>query len=121
MANTIASRKQKGRRLVQRIAEKILETFSFLSKDDVFCNPGGVPGEDIKFSEKARLYIPYSIEAKNVEKLNIWAALEQAESKNRKYTPLLIFSRNRSDDYVALKFSDFINMLKNIQPEDDGK
>jgi hypothetical protein len=114
-----SSAKQKGRRLAQRIAALLKNTFN-LNEDDIFCNPGGVPGEDIKLSEKARVKIPFSIEAKNVEKLNIWAALEQAESENRKYKPLLVFSRNRSVDYCALKFEDLVSMLlqiKNLKDE----
>ena len=110
MAKTVASCKQKGRRLAKRVAEIIRATFN-LNEDDVYPTPGGVPGEDIKLSEKARQFVPYSIELKNVEKINIWSALEQAESKNRKYKPLLVFSRNRSEDYCSLKFQDFINIL----------
>ena len=123
-----SSAKAKGRRLAQRIAKKILDTFKNLTENDIFCNPGGVPGEDIKLSDRARNIIPFSIESKNVEKLNIWAALEQAESENRKYKPLVVFSRNRSEDYCALKFSDLMSLLEDIQKlsenqtqEDDGK
>lgn len=108
-----SSAKSKGRRLQQRIAEVIRKTFG-LSKEDVFSLPMGCQGEDIKLSEKAREYFPFSIESKNVEKLNIWEALKQAESGNRKYKPLLVFSRNRSEDYCALKFSDFISICKQI-------
>jgi len=113
VANTCASRKQKGARLAKRIAEIIRTTFN-LSESDVFNTPGGVPGEDIKLSEKAREMFNYSCELKNVEKINIWSALKQAESDNRKHPPLLIFSRNHSEDYCALKFSDFIKLLKEL-------
>lgn len=108
-----SSAKSKGRRLQQRIAEVIRKTFG-LSEEDVFSLPMSCQGEDIKLSEKAREYFPFSVESKNVEKLNIWEALKQAESGNRKYKPLLIFSRNRSEDYCALKFSDFVSILKQI-------
>jgi hypothetical protein len=114
MATTCASRKQKGRRLAQRVAGFIRQVFN-LSEDDVYNTPGGVPGEDIKLSEKARKLFGFSIECKNVEKLNIWEALEQAESSNRKYKPLVIFSRNRSEDFCALKFSDFMLLMEQIK------
>jgi hypothetical protein len=111
MAKLISSRKQKGRRLQQRIATWIIRTFN-LSPEDVWSNPMGCEGEDIRLSEKAREKFPFSVESKNVEKINIWAALEQAEGSNRKYKPLLVFSRNRSEDYCALKFSDFMQILR---------
>jgi hypothetical protein len=109
----IQSAKSKGRRLAQRVALAIRTLFK-LNEDDVYNTPGGVPGEDIKLSEVARKLVPFSIECKNTEKLNIWDALKQAENQNRKYKPLLIFSRNRSDDYCALKFNDFLLILKKI-------
>jgi len=110
----VSSAKAKGRRLAQRIANYIREIFG-LKEDEVYNTPGGVPGEDIRLSDKARQLVPFSIEVKNVEKLNIWAALDQAESANRKYKPLLVFARNRSEDYCALKFSDFMNLLYQIK------
>lgn len=108
-----SSAKQKGRRLQQRIAAFIRQVFG-LSEEDVFSNPMGCPGEDIRLSDKAREHFPFSIESKNTEKLNIWEALSQAESTNRKYKPLVVFSRNRSEDYCALKFSDFMLIMEEI-------
>lgn len=109
-----SSAKQKGRRLQQRIAAFIRHIFN-LSEEDVFSNPMGCQGEDIRLSDKARECFPFSIESKNTEKLNIWEALAQAESSNRKYKPLVVFSRNRSEDYCALKFSDFMLLLEQIK------
>ena len=106
-----SSAKSKGRRLQQRVVTAIRTLFG-LKEDDVFSNPMGCTGEDVKLSEKARVKVPFSIECKNTEKLNIWAALEQAESQNRKYKPLLIFSRNRSKDYCALLLTDLMHLLK---------
>lgn len=72
----------------------------------------GCPGEDVKLSEEATKLFPFSVECKNCEKLQIWKALEQAESENRELSPLLVFKRNRSETYVAMKFDDFINLIK---------
>lgn len=113
-----SSAKSKGRRLQQRIAEVIRKTFG-LSEEDVFSNPMGCQGEDVRLSDKARECFPFSIESKNVEKINIWEALKQAEGENRKYKPLLVFSRNRSEDYCALKFSDFLLLLAQIKKQEE--
>jgi len=109
-----SSAKDKGQRLAKRVAELIRLLFG-LAEDDVYNTPSGVQGEDVKLSPLARKYFPFSIECKNVEKLNIWAALKQAESQNRKYKPLLVFSRNYSKDYCALKLEDLMHMLKQIK------
>jgi hypothetical protein len=49
---------------------------------------------------------------KNQEKLNIWDSLKQAESESRRGVPLLVFSRNNTGVYCALKLNDFIKLLK---------
>lgn len=113
-----SSAKAKGRRLQQRVAELIRIMFG-LAEDDVSSTPMGVSGEDIKLSPAARKHFPFSVECKNTEKLNIWSALEQAESQNRKYKPLLVFSRNRSKDYCALKLKDLLLLLKQIKDLED--
>lgn len=54
------------------------------------------------------------IEAKNVERLNIWSALAQskrdAEADGNSEIPALFFKRNRSGWYVALPLKDFISI-----------
>jgi len=74
----------------------------------------GEKGTDLHFSPKAKEVIGLSsCECKNTEKLNIWAALEQAEDHSKKHKGkfALFFKRNRSQIYVTLKFSDFLDML----------
>lgn len=115
MAKTTASRKAKGRRLQTLIAERIRQMFGWLSESDVRSTPMGCTGEDIWLSEAAKKAFPYSVEAKNTEKLNIWAALKQAEAEARSNTPLVVFKKNRSEIYCALKFDDFMNLAKIAQ------
>ena len=43
----------------------------------------GESGRDIRLSPSAEKVVPFDIECKNTEKINIWSALEQAE-KNTK-------------------------------------
>jgi len=59
----------------------------------------------------ARKFIPYAIECKNQEKLNIWSSLEQAENNSNGYEPLLIFKRNRSKTYVTMDMREFLRLL----------
>jgi len=64
-------------------------------------------------SPMARKKLPYAIECKNVEKINIWSALNQAESNTKEnITPLLIFSRNRSKTYVAVDFEHLMVLMR---------
>jgi hypothetical protein len=106
-----SSAKAKGRRLQNQIRELILENFPQLHPDDVTAIMGE-SGEDIKLSPAARNLFPYSVEAKNVEKLNIWSALDQAAENSREDSnPLLFFKRNRSKLYVAFEAEHLFELL----------
>ena len=109
-----ASRKAKGRRLQNKIRDLLIEHFSDeLEDDDIRCAIMGESGEDLKLSPAARKLIPYSIECKNQEKLNIWDSLEQAEENSNGYTPILIFKRNRSKTYAVVELNHFLKLIKN--------
>ena len=107
------SAKNKGKRLQNSVRDILLETFKDqLEPDDIKSAVMGDSGEDIQLSPAARKLIPYSIECKNQEKLNIWSALEQAENNSGDYDPVLIFKRNRSKTYAVLEMKDFIDLIK---------
>ena len=106
------SRKNKGKRLQNRIRDLILETFKDkLEPDDVRSITMGDSGEDILFSPVARKLFPFSVECKNQERLSIWEALIQAEDNSGKHAPLLIFKRNRSKTYAVLEFKELLKLL----------
>ena len=106
------SAKNKGRRLVTKIIDTFLETFKELKTDDFTRVTTSQGGEDIPMSPVARLLIPYSIESKNVEKLNIYQAYEQAHKNADKYTPIVISSKNRfPEPLVTLSLTDFLTLL----------
>ncbi len=107
-----SSAKAKGRRLQDDIRDKLLEAFPLLERDDIQCAIMGTSGTDIKLSPAAKKTIPYSIEAKNQEKLNIWSALEQAEKNAGNLEPVLIFKRNRSKTYAVINLDEFIELIK---------
>jgi hypothetical protein len=95
-----------------------------LDNKDIRSVPMGVPGEDLWMSTKAEEIYPYSVECKNVEKLNIWAAISQAREEARKNgkTPLVAFSRNHEETYVCLPIGALLDLhsrLRGIDPVDE--
>ena len=106
------SAKNKGKRLQNTVRDVLLETFKEdLEPDDIRSQIMGMSGEDIVLSPAARKLIPYSIECKNQEKLNIWSSLEQAEGNSGNHPPLVIFKRNRSKTYAVLEFDELLKLL----------
>ena len=111
-----SSAKAKGRKLQQEVRDIILEHFKELEPDDVKTAIMGESGQDIKLSPAARRVFPYAVECKNVEKINVWSALEQAEdNSNDNQTPLLVFRKNRTKTYVSLSLDDFMKLIKKNQ------
>lgn len=109
---TPASAKQKGRKLQQYVVARILAVFNMLQPDDVINRSMGAGGEDIILSPLARKYLPISIECKNTEKLNIWAAFEQACENAKYFNPVLIIKRNRSATLAVVDLEFFLALLK---------
>lgn len=70
----------------------------------------GAGGEDILLSPAAREMVPFSIECKNVERIDIWKAIAQAGG--RKHPPLVVFRKNLTQPHVALPFAVFVDLLK---------
>ena len=106
------SAKAKGRKLQQMVRDLILETFSELEPDDVRSTSMGAGGEDLQLSPAARRKFPYSVECKNVEKLNVWGAYEQAAANSGKHEPLLVMKKNRKKPLVVLDLDAFMSLLK---------
>lgn len=71
----------------------------------------GAGGEDLLLSPKAQEYFPFSVEAKNQEKVRLWESWEQCKA-NSYNTPLLVVKRNRSDTLAVLKLEDLLEILK---------
>ena len=72
----------------------------------------GMKGEDIVLSPKARELIPYSFECKNVERLQFWATVEQAESNLKENTyPAIVVKKNRKTPYVAIELDHFLELI----------
>lgn len=111
----IRSAKAKGRRCSEEVKNLLLRFGRFLFEDDIQVTPASVPGPDLHLSPMAQKSFPFAIECKNVEKINLWESLKQAENhaKTRmNQIPILFFKRNKSELYVALKAEDFIKHFK---------
>lgn len=109
-----SSCKAKGRRAAQEVKDLLLSYCLDLESGDITVTPSGVPGVDLHLSPKAKLIYPFCIECKNQESLQIWKALEQAQShkKHELECPVLFFKRNHSNLYVALNANDFIKLMR---------
>lgn len=114
------SAKAKGRRLQQMVRDSILSRFPVLTQDDVRSTSMGAGGEDVQLSSQARRLFPYSIEAKNQERLNVWASLDQAKSNAPVgCTPLLVMKRNNDPIRVVLPWDTFLDLV--APTEEDGE
>ena len=114
-----ASAKAKGRKLQDYIRDllrlKFITEWTLMPRlepDDIKCQIMGVSGEDIVLSPAAKKLIPYSFECKNQEKINVWKALEQAESNCEERTPVVMIKRNRSKVYAVMEAEEWINLIR---------
>lgn len=105
------SAKAKGRRLQQMVASVLLSKFPSLSEDDIRSTSMGAQGEDIQLSSKARELIPFSIECKNQERVNIWDAINQSNSNSKGYTPVVVIKKNNTQPHVVISLNAFISLI----------
>jgi hypothetical protein len=109
---TPASAKAKGRRASAEMKELLLKNFPALEEGDIEVVPAGVNGPDLWLSPKAKQLLPFAIEVKNQEKLNVWEALKQAKSHAKAgEMPLLVFRRNKEQLHVCLSAEHFFQLL----------
>ena len=106
------SSKAKGRRLQNLVRDLLKKAFPSLHDDDIKSQIMGVTGEDIVLSPHAQKKIPYSFECKNVERLNIWNAIDQAESNSKKRTPVVVFKKNNKQPYVIMNLKQWLKLIK---------
>lgn len=110
-----ASCKAKGRRFQQAVAN-IIKAYFNLPEPDAVSTSMGNQGMDIQLSSHARSLFPWAVECKNTEKLNIWAAIEQAKVNAEKegLKPLVAFTRNHDEAYVCIRLVDFMDVQKEL-------
>ena len=110
----VRSAKNKGKKLQKQVQQLLLEfTQSIgLVEGDITNTIMGEAGRDIKLSPAAEMVIPFDIECKNQQRLNIWSAIQQAENNtNPDRIPMLVFSKNRSKIYAAVELEKLLTLL----------
>jgi hypothetical protein len=107
------SSKSKGREGAQMAQALIVETLG-LQPDDVLVKATSMGGVDLHLSPHAQSVLPYGVESKRVESLNVWEAMAQAEVNATKkgVDPVVFFSRAHSPLYVALPAKSFLLAIK---------
>tara|TARA_B110000008_G_C16828138_1_gene507392 strand:- start:239 stop:655 length:417 start_codon:yes stop_codon:yes gene_type:complete len=106
------SAKAKGRRLQQQVVNDLLTVFPHLSQEDIRSTSMGAGGEDILLSHAARKSIPFSFEAKNQERVNIWSSIEQAKTNCPDgIDPAVVFKKNNENPHVVLSWKTFLKLL----------
>ncbi len=116
MAKGKINSRDKGARF-ERLLAKMLREHGYEAERGCQ-HSGGKDSPDVKHN-MTRLHI----EAKDVEKLNIWNALEQSRrDAGDDEIPVVMFKRNRTKVYVAVPFEEFMEMFKawEVQINDSG-
>tara|TARA_R110000744_G_C19006386_1_gene522442 strand:+ start:39 stop:425 length:387 start_codon:yes stop_codon:yes gene_type:complete len=113
MAKSARSSKAKGRRLQNYVRDILRDVYPQLHEDDIKSQTMGMTGEDIVRSPAAKEVCAFSFECKNVERLQIWRAIEQCEANKPDCSaPAIVFKKNGKQPYVALPFTVFCDMLQ---------
>jgi hypothetical protein len=81
-------------------------------EEDLESRPMGSSGEDIIMGKQTRQIFPYSVECKNQEKVNIWSAMEQAESNCKSYEPLVVIKKNGKKPLAVIDAEYFVELHK---------
>ena len=74
----------------------------------------GCGGEDLQLSPAARKLFRFSVECKNVERLNVYDAYEQASANSGDHEPLLIMKKNHKKPLVVMDAEHFVELIKKL-------
>ena len=105
------SAKAKGRKLQQWVRDQIIEQLE-VHPEDIESRSMGAGGEDLIMARAARERFPFSVECKNVEKLNVWEAYEQAKSNSNDHEPIVVMKKNQKKPLVVVDADFFISLFK---------
>ena len=101
------SAKGKGRRFQQWVRDMLIEHRN-VHPEDIESRSMGAGGEDIIMARDARKKFPFSIECKNVEKLNVYEAYAQAVANSGDHEPILFMKKNRKKPLVVVDAEWFV-------------
>ena len=107
------SAKAKGRRLQQQFRDLLIEHLE-IHPEDIESRSMGAGGEDLIMARAAREKFPFSIECKNVEKLNVWEAYNQAKENSKDYEPIVVMKKNNQKALVVLDAEKFVEICQKL-------
>ena len=114
------SAKAKGRRLQQQFRDLLIEKLD-IHPEDIESRSMGAGGEDLIMARAARQKFPFSIECKNVEKLNVWEAYNQAKENStpnrlagNTYEPLVVMKKNNQKALVVIDAEAFVKICQKL-------
>lgn len=112
-AKTPRSRKNKGRQFENELAQTLREAFPDLDPADISARSMGDIGIDLLLSPIARQAFPFGVEAKRVERLNIYSAIKQAETNAKKegLHPMVVFRKNHDRAWAAIPLSVLLDIV----------
>ena len=105
------SAKAKGRKLQQQFRALLIENLQ-IHPEDIESRSMGAGGEDLIMARAAREKFPYSIECKNVEKVNVWESYKQATENSKDYEPLVVIKKNNHKPLVVLDAEKFVKIYQ---------
>jgi len=105
------SAKAKGRKLQQWVRTQLIEQLD-VHPEDIESRSMGAGGEDLIMARAARQKFPFSVECKNVEKLNVWEAYKQAEENSKDYEPVVVMKKNNHKTLVVIDAEHFVKIHK---------
>ena len=105
-----SSAKAKGRKLQQWMRNLLIEKLE-VHPEDIESRSMGAGGEDLIMARAARQKFPFSVECKNVEKLNVWEAYKQAEDNSGNYEPVVVIKRNKVKPLVVVDAEYFVSLF----------
>jgi hypothetical protein len=108
-----SSAKAKGRNLQKWVRDQLIEQLE-IHPEDIESRSMGAGGEDLIMARAAREKFPFSVECKNVEKLNVWEAYEQAKANAGTYEPIVVMKKNHKKPLVVMDAENFIKMMKGL-------
>lgn len=106
-----SSAKNKGRRLQNWVKERLVDILR-LDPEDINSRSMGSGGEDLIVGKQSREIFPLSVECKNSERVNVWAAYAQAFANAGGREPLVIIKRNNHKPLAVVDAEYFIGLFK---------
>lgn len=104
------SAKAKGRNLQKWVRDQLIEHLN-IHPEDIESRSMGAGGEDLIMARAAREKFNFSIECKNVERLNVWEAYDQAKANSGDYEPIVVMKKNHKKPLVVVDAEYFIKLF----------